>query len=202
MHTATRIVFIAALAGIVAAPARQARAQTYDAFKQYSIRHNPHGAWSYVAAGALLTTKYKQCNGITRDYCWTNGGSGFAVAADEANKTGKTIQYLDVVLPPKYLDFDPTGIANVAFQWTAPAAGNVTVSGNFLGVATNEGSHEVAVLHNGAVLVMYTMSAYQQKNTFNLPVTVAAGDTIAFTSFTGNGGGALSTGLQAKIIVK
>ena len=192
----------ALMSALIFAAGTHAQAQTYDPFKQYSIKKNPHGAWSYVAAGQLLTTKEPQCNNITKDYCWTNGGGGLSVAADEANKTGTTIQYADVVLPPRYLDFDPTGIANVAFQWTAPSAANVTVSGNFLGVATDEGSHEVAVLHNGTVLVSYAMSAYKQKYKFNLPVTVAAGDTIAFTSFTGSGGTRLSTGLQAKIVVK
>ncbi len=181
---------------------RPADAQTYDAFKQYSIKQNPHGQWSYVVAGALLTTKVKMCNGITKDYCWTNGGSGLEVAAAEANKTGTTIQYADVVLPPLYLDFDPTGIANVAFQWTAPTPGTAHITGNFLGVATDEGAHEVAVLHNGTVLGAYTMSTYQQKETFSFQIDVAAGDTISFESMTGNGGTSLSTGLQAKIELK
>ena len=181
----------------------QARAQSYDAYKQFSIKQNPAGSWSYVAAGQLLTTPTKTCNNIAKDYCWTNGKSGFPnVAAVEANKTGTTLHYADVVLPAKYLDFDPQGVASVAFQWTAPASANVVVSGNFLGVATDQGSHQVAVLHNGTQIATYTISAYQQKETFSLPVTVAAGDTIAFTSYTGNGGGALSTGLQAKIVTK
>jgi len=181
----------------------QARAQTYDAFKQYSIKHNPAGAWSYVSAGELLTTAVVKCNNITKDYCWTNGAQSFPnVAAAEANKTGTPIHYDDVNLPAGYLDFDPEGTANVAFQWTAPAAGKITISGNFLGVATDEGSHEVAILYNGTALETYTISAYQQKQTFKLHRTVAAGDTIAFTSYTGNAGGALSTGLQAKIVAK
>jgi hypothetical protein len=185
---------------VIAVPA--AHAQTYDAFKQFSIKYNPSGPWSYLAGGALLTVKDTKCNSITKDYCWTRGTGFPNIASDEANKTGTAIHYADVNLPASYLDFDPQGISNVTFQWTAPASGEVIVSGNFLGVATDEGSHEVAVLHNGAVLTQYTISAYQQKEIFKLSVTVAAGDTIGFASFTGNGGGALSTGLQAKIVVK
>jgi hypothetical protein len=199
-----RAAFIAVLLfGMPMAHAGQAVGKVYDAFKQYSIKINPNGPWSYLTAGQLLTLKHKNCNSLKKDYCWTNNNDGYPTeTADEANKSGKTIQYLDVVLPANYLDFDPEQGANVAFQWTAPTSGKIQVSGNFLGVATDEGSHQVAVLHNGTALGTYTIEQYQQKQNFEFSVTVAAGDTISFISYTGNNGDALSTGLQAKITVQ
>jgi hypothetical protein len=187
------------LAGAIAASS--AHAQGYDAFKQFSIKANPAASWSYVSNGNLLTAKVKTCNGINKDYCWTNGGNGFPdVAAVEANKTGGTLKYADVVLPAGYVDLDPENVGNVAFQWTAPEAGIVKVTGNFLGVATDEGSHTVSVQHNGISLQSFTISAYGQKEAFKATVSVNRGDMITFVSVSGNGGGALSTGLQAKIV--
>ncbi len=196
--------FLAAMVlAMPAAQAEQAGGKVYDAFKQYSIKINPNGPWSYLTAGKLMTLRHRTCNSLKKDYCWTNNNDGYPTeTADEANKSGKTVTYLDVVLPADYLDFDPEQGANVAFQWTAPTAGKVTISGNFLGVATDEGSHQVAVLHNGAALGTYTIAQYQQKQDFKFAATVAAGDTISFVSYTGNNGGALSTGLQAKIVVQ
>ena len=114
----------------------------------------------------------------------------------------KTASYLDVILPANYLDFDPEQTADVEFVWTAPTSGAATITGNFLGVATDEGAHNVAVLHNGAALGTYAITAYQQKQTYSFKVNVAAGDTITFISYTGNNGDSLSTGMQAKITLK
>jgi hypothetical protein len=199
--TAARHLLAASLVlGAVACYGEQAAAQTYDAFKQFSIKDNPSETWSYIAAGQKLATKLTICDGIKKLYCWTNGGASFPnVAAEEANKTGATVQNAGVTLPASYLDLDPQGIASVGLQWTAPAAADIHVTGNFLGVASDEGSHNVAVLYNGTPLVTYTISHFQQKETFRLHLSVAAGDTIAFMSYSSNGGGALSTGLQAKI---
>ena len=97
--------------------ANQARAATYDAFKQYSIKVNPSGPWSYRAAGQLLPLKHTKCNALKKDYCWTNNNDGYPTeAADEANKSGKTASYLDVILPANYLDFDPEQTADVELQ--------------------------------------------------------------------------------------
>ena len=196
-------VFLTALVlGMPAAHAGQVSGKVYDAFKQYSIKINPNGPWSYLTAGQVMTLRHRTCNGLKKDFCWTNNNDGYPTeAADEINKSGKTVTYLDVVLPAKYLDFDPEQQADVAFQWSAPVAGRILISGNFLGVATDEGSHQVGVLHNGTALGTYTIAQYQQKQSFKFAVTVAAGDTVSFVSYTGNNGGALSTGLQARIVV-
>jgi hypothetical protein len=190
------IAVLGALAGSVAC------AQSYNAFSQFSLKTNPNQVWTYEAAGNLLTTKVKVCNSIQKDDCWTNGGSFPSIAAAEANKTGGTINYLDVTLPARYLDLDPTGVANVGIQWTAPGRGAVRVKGNFLGVAHDEGSHTVAIMHGDQMLQSFTISSYQEIQSFNFFVSVNAGDVISFVSFTGNNGNSLSTGLQAEIVYK
>jgi hypothetical protein len=200
---ARRLAAAALVLGAVAFHGERAAAQSYDAFKQFSIKDNPSEAWSYLAAGQKLTAKSTTCDAIKKLFCWTNGGTAFPnIASGEANKTGAGAQYADVTLPANYLELNPQGIASVELRWTAPAAATVHVSGNFLGVASDEASHNVAVLYNGTPLVTYTISRFQQKETFRLHLSVAAGDTIAFATYTANGGAALSTGLQAKIVAE
>ena len=83
--------FLAASLGLgaVALHGERAAAQTYDAFKQFSIKDNPSETWTYVAAGQKLTDKITICDEIKKLNCWTNGGTSFPnTAAAEANKTG------------------------------------------------------------------------------------------------------------------
>lgn len=54
----------------------------------------------------------------------------------------------------------------------------------------------------GIALANYTIATYQQKQTFKLTQPVNAGDTISFISYTGNNRDSLSTGLQAKVVMK
>lgn len=178
--------------------AESASAQTFDAFKEFKLKDNPNGDWSYLFAGQLLTTKLKACGGVTKFQCWWNDGQEPDSSVVGANKSGTTLSFETINLPPKHLLLDPESNADVSAQWTAPSAGSVEVTGNFLGVDTNEASHSVAILHNGTALKTFTMSAYQQESKFHLAFQVAAGDTISFASYT-NGWTNLSTGLQATI---
>lgn len=118
-----------------------------------------------------------------------------------ANKSGSTVSFYTIVLPAKYMILDPENLSDVTVQWTASSSGEVRVTGNFLGVDTNEQSHNVAVLHNGEAIKSFTIGQYQQKDAFALTVDVAARDTISFASYT-NGYAYLSTGLQAAITLK
>jgi hypothetical protein len=170
----------------------------YNAYKQFRLKANPNGDWSYLAGGELLNTKLKTCAGDKKFFCWWNGGSFPNSAIIGANKSGTTLSFDTIVLPPDYLDLDPENLGDDTLQWTAGASGTVLVDGNFIGVDTNEASHNVAVLHNGAVVKSYTISTYQQKEKFHLMIAVVTGDTISFVSYT-NGASYLSTGLQAKI---
>jgi len=183
---------------IVCLAGNPASAQVYNAYKQFRLKANPNGDWSYLAAGELLTQKIKTCANVAKFECWWNGGSFPNSAIIGANKSGMTVDFDTIVLPADYLDLDPENLSDVTLQWTAVAAGTVLVHGNFLGVDTNEASHNLAILHNGTAVKSFTISAYQQEEKFHLMIPVAPGDTISFASYT-NGATYLSTGLQATI---
>jgi hypothetical protein len=174
-------------------------ATTYNAWSNFSIKANPTGPWSYLAGGTLLAQTIPNCNGDKRLLCWWNGQSAPTSATVIANKTGQTVTYYTIVLPVKYLSLDPENSADATVQWTAPAAGKITIAGNFLGVDTNEATHNVAVTHNGAPLKTWAITTYKQEVKFHFNVTVAAGDTIAFKNITNNNYSYLSTGLHAII---
>jgi hypothetical protein len=180
-----------------------ALAQTSNAYSQFKLKHNPNGAWSYLGAGAVLGSKLPDCAGLSNFNCWWNGGQLPSSAIIGAATKHAAVSYDTIVLPASTLALDPENIGSVAVQWTAPSAGQAVISGRFLGVDTNEASHSVAVLHNGTALKSYTIAHYQQKAKFHLSVTVAAGDTISFISYTpGSNYGYLTTGLQAKITLQ
>jgi len=171
----------------------------YNAWANFKIKTNPNGPWSYLGGGALLADTIPDCVGNKKILCRWNGQQPETSCTVIANKTGGTVTYDTIVLPAKYLSLDPENVADATVQWTSPIAGTVTVSGNFLGVDTNEATHNVAVTHNGVALKTWSVSAYQQKIKFKFTVAVSVGDTIAFQSLTNNDYSYLSTGLQAVI---
>ena len=179
-----------------------AAARTDDAYRQFRLRHNPNGAWSYLAGGALLSTKLPDCAGVSNFNCWWNGGSLPNSAIIGAATKHAAVSYDTIVLPAATLALDPENAGDVTVLWTAASAGTVVVSGNFLGVDTNEASHMVAVLQNGVALKTFTIASYQQKVKFHLSLAVAAGDTIGFASYTPGQYAYLTTGLQVKVILQ
>lgn len=183
-------------------PPRGARAQTFDAYKQFKLHHNPNGPWSYLAGGTILTGKLVNCASVTGYNCWWNKGSEPNSAIVGAAEKHASVSYDTIVLPADYIALDPEDVGDATVEWTAPSAGQAVIAGNFLGVDTNEASHSVAVLHNGTALKTFTISAYKQKSKFHLSVTVAVGDTITFSSYTPNAYSYLTTGLQAKITLQ
>ncbi len=91
---------------------------------------------------------------------------------------------------------------SVMVTWTAPSAGNYSMSGFFSGIDTSEGSHPVeVVLDSSTVLFSTTINTFGQDYTFSSPTPLAlnADDTITFEVETGNGGYDLGTGFDATI---
>jgi len=173
--------------------------QSYDAYKNFTLKNNPNGAWSYLVAGSPLNDPV-ECENNKKFPCWWNDEQLPDSAIVGANKAGQSISYYTIILPPKYLVLDPESLDDVAVQWTAPSAGSVDVTGNFLAVDQDEASHTVAILHNTSTLKSYTISAYGQKEKFHLKVQVKNGDTISFVNYSGGQTDYLSTGLQAKLV--
>ncbi len=210
MNKACKVLFagcvsLALAAGITLAIASPAYAmRQYDAVSQFSTSSNPNGEWSYIVDGKLLTTSvHKGFCGPTALGGWTNGGTPPHQAAVAGNTTASALACTannTVTVPPESLNLDPEGLSSVAAVWTAKTAGTYTVAGRFTGDDSFQQPHSVRILQNATGIYSNTISSYAQVETFSQSVTVAAGDTISFTVYTGkNGPSNLSTGLQATI---
>jgi hypothetical protein len=177
-----------------------ARATTYNAVNDFSIASNPNGVWSYLVSGAPLSTSGHNYGGGQSglDYWW----SAQPVPNSEAifkNVTGSPTQLLTIVLPPGYLGMDPEAASNVDLRFTVPSTGNYSISGNFLGIDTNEQSHPVEILDGGTAIFNGTISSYGQTDPFSLSETLTAGTVIDFENLTGSSFYYLSTGLELNI---
>jgi DNA-binding beta-propeller fold protein YncE len=196
------LAFAAGITLAIASPAYAMR--QYNAVSQFSKSSNPTGEWSYVADGKLLTTSApKGFCGPTALGGWTNGGTPPHQAAIAGNLTASALSCTannTVTVSPESLNLDPEGLSSVAAVWTAKTAGIYTVAGQFTGDDSFQQSHSVRILQNTTGIYANTISSYAQVQTFSQSVTVAAGDTISFTVYTGTSGpDNLSTGLKATI---
>jgi hypothetical protein len=190
-----RLTILAATATVMALPAV---GQTYNPVAQFGVKHNPNGAWSYLADGMLLSKTLKSCAGVSGFNCWWTGESQPSSGTIGGNRSADTVSYDTIRLPAHTISLDPEYASPAVVQWTAPSAGTATITGNFMGVDTDEASHSVAVLHDGTALATYTVAHYQQKQKFRFTVAVQSGDTIGFANYA-QGWTYLTTGLQARI---
>jgi hypothetical protein len=208
MRTVRRALLVGTIplvfAGVMVAATTSAfAAKSSNAVSQFSTKSNPHGAWSYAAAGSLLN------NPIPKDFCgpkklsaWNNNMGVPNQASVAANKTGAPLACTangTVTVPAETLNLDPESASYVAVIWTAKKAGTYTVAGQFTGDDSGQQSHTVAILHNATSIYSNTISSHGQIDTFSQSVAVAKGDTLSFTVDTGGGPNNLSTGLQATV---
>ena len=173
----------------------------YNAVADFSISSNPNGQWSYLYNNGsglqLLTQPIVLSDGI--DYWW----DGMAIPNDVAtlkNTTNSTVSASTRVLPPNLLGMEPESATDV-IRWTAPTAGNWSITGLFQGIDTSEHSHNVEILENSGtqILAPTSISFFGQQVSFDATVTLAKGDTIDFIVQTGSTYTDLSTGLTATI---
>ncbi len=174
-----------------------------NAVSQFSTKSNPHGKWSYAAAGALLD------NPVPEGFCgpeslsaWDNNMGVPNEASVAANETAAALACTEnntVTIPANSLNLDPESASYVAVIWTAKKSGTYTVAGQFTGDDSDQQSHTVAILRKGKTIYTNTISSYGQIDTFSLSVKVARGKTLSFTVDTGTSPDFLSTGLQATV---
>jgi hypothetical protein len=153
------------------------RTTVYTAFDDFSVANgNPNCSWSYgwmpvdFSKFNIYTTHttfqwYGPLGGDLTPCIWINtGGAAYGV-------------------PTGWLSLHPgPGTEPSILRWTAPVAGNVYVTGQFL--AGDGGIMTVAVFHNAQKL--WTAS---DAGKFDLKVAVAAGDTVDFAVYGGYGYG-------------
>jgi len=168
---------------------------------EFSINNgNPNGAWTYLSNGTSLNTQVTATGGNPGLISWSNGGTTVPnIVFVEKNITGSTIVSGTAHIPTDHLDLDPQGLPNVTVRFTASTSGMYLISGDFLGLDSQELSHAVQILDNGTVIFNGTIASFNQSLSFNLTETLNAGDTIDFVSKTGASYNDLGTGLAATV---
>lgn len=174
----------------------------YDAAAQFSTQSNPHGHWSYLADGSLLTTAVpKNVCGVKQFKEWWNAAQEPDSASVTANKTTTSHECTSypITVPADSLNLDPESLSDIAVEWTAPAAGKYSVVGSFTPDEPScEADHPVAVLHNGSSVYSNTITS-TSTDSFDTTVKVAQGDTVSFVVYTGTTWTCLGTGLKATL---
>jgi hypothetical protein len=173
----------------------------YDAGSQFSTKSNPHGAWSYLVNGSLLTTAVpNSVCGVKQFKDWWNGQQEPDSASVTANKTTSSHECTTypITIPADTLNLDPESLPDVTVQWTASAAGKYAVVGSFTPDEACDPDHPVAILHNGSSVYSNTVTA-SSTDSFDTTVKVAKGDTVSFVVYTGTTWTCLGTGLKATL---
>ena len=176
----------------------------YDAVKDFSASANPAGQWQYrygtVTNSSLMTSKISN-NGNALSG-WVNDPNA-AIPNQyviEKNFSSTAQNFGTVVFPTDLLRLDGQGNNDIV-RWTAPSAGNWSISGLFQGIDTGEHAHNVEILKNlsSVLLAPSPINAYGSLATFSMTQNLKAGDTIDFIELTGPSPYNLSTGLAAQI---
>jgi hypothetical protein len=207
---ATRIIRQASFALALAASMpfiHAARATTtYDLVKDFSIKSNPNGVWTYMDS-APLAYNHKSYEGVSGLENWSNDDAYPRTVTIAKNKTGQTVS-LDsgaVMLPPGYLlmDAELCGPFGAVIQFQAPVAGTYTVKGNFLSLANPEMQHNVVDIYQNSLQgdqqLFYAKAGTGKDRKFHFSVTLAAGDTLLFNATSNFRKGLNDVGLTAKI---
>jgi hypothetical protein len=196
-----RFLAIAGLTASMIGPPLGAEASTtYSVVRDYSIKGNPSGPWSYIDQNGLLTVHTRAFGGQKGLWDWSNSNPFCNTSAVERNQTGATASYATIIQPTDHLRIDPQNNTFNSARFQAPGAGSYSIKGDFLGIDTGEGSHPVSIKLNGTAQFGATIASYGQLAAFKLTLTLAAGDIVDFMVESGGACVNLSTGLKATIV--
>ncbi len=158
--------------------------QSWDAVKDFSDTANPNGAWSYGYATRLEGTFLPFTSNFTSGTTigWNDNGSYPNYAGIALNNTPYTLDNSSTIIIP--VGVLALGIQQnaILLRWTAPAAGNYSITGSFQGIDLHLPVVDVGIYENGnTVLYANSLSFFGDLLTFNIPnLTLAAGTTIDF----------------------
>jgi len=113
--------------------------------------------------------------------CWWNALPGPNTASVAWNSTPDTLLYISVVLPTNVLWLGAQANA-VMVRWTAPYAGNYSITGSFQANDTYESKVNVGILKDGSTFLLTdSFSSFGNAKNFALSnIPLAAGTTIDF----------------------
>lgn len=180
-------------------------AATYDpatSFEAGFTSHsNPNGVWSYgyssgFTAPVTLYTQTSQpgVHGPNAQY-WSSSPAITATSSVQFND-GPLYSDGNVDIPAQGLTLVWFGAQYSDVVFTAPATGDYSLTGVFLGSQHNIGS-VVGVVVNGRLVFNSTVTGEGQTVPFTATVTLTAGSTVVFSA--GPGGGNQNTGLSAAV---
>lgn len=182
---------------LVATTTSWAAGTHWNAVTQFSFRKNPSGPWSYSTNALPLKTDPMYCvAGVKGWFTYMPIPNAVGIVR---NYSGTTATCQTIQAPVDHLWMDPEN-DSATVKWTAPAGGSFKIQGDFLGIDTVSAAHPVMVTGPGGMLFSGTISGFGNSGPFSLKVSLAAGQSIAFTVVHGSGYSYLSTGLKAKIV--
>jgi hypothetical protein len=176
---------------------------TWDVTKNFSVAHNPNGAWTYSGNGTILNQKSSSCGGLGGLPCWTNGQPAPNACNVNANSTSLSVKYETIVIPPGYIGIDPqSGYCSI--EWTAPQTGKFLFKGKFLGIDTKVGTQQTHYVHADLIgyqppLFTENISSYGQLAQFSFGLSLVKGQVTQFTVQAGSDFHNISTGLSLTI---
>jgi uncharacterized protein (TIGR03437 family) len=176
---------------------------SYDAVKDFALSTNPNGQWSYLYDNALMKMSIN-ATASTGQVAWqAEVLDGYAIQVGTILGSSPFDFNLgngdEYDFPTDHLYLSPW-LGNVAVRFTAPSSGQYTVTGDFLGIETQQASHPVEILVNGSSVLMMTLSTFNQKLPFSFTQTVKAGDTIDFVNVGSSAQLGYLTGVTATIV--
>jgi hypothetical protein len=176
-------VLFAGFAIVLAMPISQtAQAAThYDLVKDFSIKANPNGVWTYMDSAPLKYAS-RTYGGVSKLDNWSNDLQGSNFVNILRNETGAPV-ILDggnLTLPTNYLYMNSQdNINGVTERFQAPVAGSYEVKGNFMGLDTHQPRSGIYIKLNGKY-VFYKRVASGKAKKFRLSLTLAEADDVDF----------------------
>ncbi len=154
----------------------------YDAVKDFSIKSNPNGVWTYMDS-APLQYAHRTYDGVKKLYNWSDDQENPFDLSIIRNRTGAPVTLDDgtLTLPTNYLAMhaeDNRPGAQLQFQ--APSAGTYAVKLEVAGVNTKE-AREIGVIvyQNGVAIASISVHGGSHKH-YAANFALEAGDTLAF----------------------
>jgi hypothetical protein len=175
----------------------------YDAVKDFSIKSNPNGVWTYMDSAPLAYAhrKYENVKGL---YNWSDDlKSPFEVSIIR-NKTGSPVSLENgtLTLPTGYLAMH--GGANspgagIGIQFQAPSVGTYDVDLNVVALDTNEARKLPVIVYQNGVAVEVIIVRVHGHARYRNGFALASGDTLSFVADSDNKNKPVYVGIALKI---
>jgi hypothetical protein len=187
-----------------------AQGQTYDPVKDFSLKSNPNGVWSYgilsaVTGGTFTPFSIGKANPqFPLQLSWGTGADIPYGASDSVNTSGHSVKLSVTVVPPTdMVNLDGQDLIS-DLRFTAPATGVYSLVGIFQRTDIYANPVSVYIVENGTQTLFSAdhLTGYGNQAPFEHldPVHLTAGSTLDFVEL-GYQYNNDSTGLAARIVM-